>query len=221
MNRPTTQAGDADLLALPSTTLAREALELLHHHASPVVLNHSVRSYLFARLVAAHRGVELGRDVSDDLLFYSCVLHDMGLTEMGNRQQRFEVDGADVAAEFLTEKGLSAAEVDAVWHAIALHTSFGIAARSSILTMMTHAGIGLDFAVGSEFVTDEQAATIHRAHPRLEMARSLADLIVAQVGGHPEKAPPYSFPAGLVYQRATPPHGTEMEAMAAHGRWGS
>jgi len=85
-----------DVLALPGTPLAGEVLELVRSNASAVVLNHSVRSYLFGRLLAPHRGVELGRDVSDDLLFYSCVLHDMGLTEMGNRQQRFEV----VCAEY-------------------------------------------------------------------------------------------------------------------------
>jgi hypothetical protein len=215
-------AGPAgDVLALPATQLARDALELVRNNSSAVVLNHSVRSYLFGRLLAPHCGVELGRDVSDDLLFYSCVLHDMGLTEMGNRQQRFEVDGADVAAEFLTGKGLAAAEVDAVWDAIALHTSFGIATRRSGLTMMTHSGIGLDFGVGSEFLTDEQAAAIHGAYPRLEMAKSLADLIVGQVGARPEKGPAYSFPGTLAQQRATPPHHTDMEAMEAHGRWGS
>jgi hypothetical protein len=53
------------------------------------------------------------------------------------------------------------------------------------------------------------------------MAKSLADLITAQVEARPEKGPPYSFPASLTRQRATPPHGTEMEAMATQGRWGS
>jgi len=211
----------ADVLALPGTPLAREVLTFVGNNSSAVVLNHCVRSYLFGRLLAVHHGVELGRDVSGELLFYSCVLHDMGLTEFGNRNQRFEVDGADVAAEFLTVKGLAATEVDAVWEAIALHTSFGIAGRREGLTMMTHGGIGLDFGVGSEFLTDEQASTIHRAYPRLEMAKSLADLITAQVEARPEKGPPYSFPAGLTRQRATPPHHTEMEAMAARGRWGS
>ncbi|MDT7694575.1 MAG: hypothetical protein QOI75_3942 [Pseudonocardiales bacterium] len=210
-------AGTDDLLELPASPVAREALDLVVRNAGPSVANHSVRSWLFAKLFAEHRGI----DVDHDLLFYACVLHDLGLTELGNRNQRFEVDGADVAAEFLTERGLPGAEVDAVWEAIALHTSFGIAERRGALTAVTHGGIALDFGVGSEFVTDDQGKRIHVQYPRLAMATSLVDIIVGQARTRPEKAPGYSIAAGLLGQRATPPHSTDMEVLAAHGRWGS
>jgi hypothetical protein len=214
-------AEPTDLLELPASPVAGEALALLVRAAGPAVANHSVRSWLLAKLLAEHRGIDLEHELSPDLLFYSCILHDMGLTELGNRNQRFEVDGADLAAEFLTEQGLPGAEVDAVWEAIALHTSFGIAERRGVLTAVTHGGIGLDFGFGSEFVTDDQADRIHRAYPRLAMATSLVDIIVGQARARPEKAPGYSLAAGLLGQRATPPHSTDIEVLAEHGRWGS
>jgi HD domain len=210
-------AGTDDLLELPASPVAREALDLVVRNTGPAVANHSVRGWLFAKLFAEHRRI----DVDHDLLFYSCVLHDIGLSELGNRHQRFEVDGADVAAEFLTERGLAAVDVDSVWEAIALHTSFGIADRRGALTAVTHGGIALDFGIGSELVTDGQGQRIHEAYPRLAMATSLVDIIVGQARSRPEKAPGYTMVAELLRQRSTPPHSTDMEALAGQGRWGS
>ncbi|WP_254397885.1 hypothetical protein [Streptomyces sp. AC558_RSS880] len=66
-------------------------------------------SALFARLRADHQGAKPGRAYDPELLFPVWVLHDIGLTRAGDRHQRFEVDGADTAAEFLTAQGLPAA----------------------------------------------------------------------------------------------------------------
>jgi hypothetical protein len=185
------------------------------------VANHSIRSYLFARLLADHRGAVADRDFAPLLLFAACVLHDIGLSERGNGTQRFEVDGADVAAAFLTEHGLPAADVDAVWLAIALHTSPGIAERRGPLCELTREGIGIDFGRHPDTVTDTQAATIHEAYPRLAMVRSLVDAIVEQARTRPHKAPRYSIPGELLRERSTPPHVTTMERAAATSRWGN
>ncbi len=206
--------------ALPDTALAHATLALVTSAESPSIANHSVRSYLFAAILARHRGIEEGRDFDPQLLFAACVLHDIGLSELGNRTQRFEVDGADVAAEFLTQQGLSAPEVDSVWEAIALHTSAGIAERRGPVTDLTRRGVGLDFGRDADAVTEEQARQIHDAWPRLAMATSLADAIVQQAQDRPEKAPRYSIAADLVRERAA--RGTTgLEEGAAGSRWGS
>ncbi|TCO54102.1 HD domain-containing protein [Actinocrispum wychmicini] len=212
-----------DVLVFPDSPLVQATIDLVTSTESAAIANHSVRSWLFARLLARHRGVDLGRDLAPDLLFHACVLHDVGLTERGDRHQRFEVDGADVAAEFLTEAGMAAADVDAVWEAIALHSSGGIAHRRALLTELTHLGIGVDFGFGDhrEFVTNAEGAEIHRAYPRLAMATALSDEIVAQARRRPEKAPAYSLAAGLVRERSTPPYTTGVEAAAAASRWGA
>jgi hypothetical protein len=217
----TSHAPAAAVLALPQSPLAAEALALVYAHESAPIANHSIRSYLFARLVAAHRGAAAGVDYDDQLLLLACVLHDMGLTERGNRDQRFEVDGADTAAEFLTERGLPAAEVDLVWEAIALHTSFGIAERRRPICQLTSAGIGMDFGAGAEIVSAEDAEAIHAAYPRLSMASSLADAIVGQAHGRPEKAPPYTLTANLLRERAEEGHPTLIEQLAGGSRWGN
>ncbi|WP_257579330.1 HD domain-containing protein [Streptomyces sp. JJ38] len=206
---------------LPDSPVARNALALVRRTESPATANHSVRSALFAHLLADHRGARPGHDYDPELLFLACVLHDIGLTEAGDRHQRFEVDGADLAAEFLTREGLSSADVDAVWEAIALHTSTGIAERRGTLCALVHWGIGMDFGMDTDFVSDATGAAIHTAHPRMSMATSLADEITAQARRRPEKAPLFSITAELLRERSTPPHTTQLEAHASAGRWGN
>ncbi|MEU6157855.1 HD domain-containing protein [Streptomyces sp. NPDC047130] len=206
---------------LPDTPLARRALALVRETESTATANHSVRSALFARLRADHQGAEPGRDYDPELLFLACVLHDIGLTRAGDRHQRFEVDGADTAAEFLTAQGLPAAEVDAVWEAIALHTTPGIAERRGILCALVHQGTGMDFGWDTDCVDDAVGAAIHAALPRLSMATTLTDEITGQARNRPEKAPPFTLAAELLRERSLPPHRTRMETMADAGRWGN
>jgi HD domain len=209
-----------DLLQLPQTALARETLTLVTSAETASIANHSVRSYLFARLLAAHRGAEPDRDYDATLLFLACVLHDIGLTDEGNRHQRFEVDGADRAAEFLTAQGLPSDDIETVWEAIALHTSGGIAERRGPICDLTRSGIGMDFGRGADIVLPDQADSIHRAYPRLDMARSLVDAIVEQANGRPEKAARYTFAGELVRERSGQPPVTALEQAAAAGPWG-
>ncbi|MCB5911915.1 HD domain-containing protein [Streptomyces pinistramenti] len=207
--------------ALPEGPLARRALHLVIREESAAIAHHSIRSALFARLLADHRGAEPGRDYDPELLFLACVLHDIGLTERGNGRQRFEVDGADAAAAFLAEQNLPAGQVDAVWEAIALHTSPGIAERRGTLCALVRAGVGMDFGRAADFVSDATGAAIHAAYPRLSMTTSLVDEIVAQAAARPEKAPRYSLAGELLRERTTPPYRAALEERTAAARWGN
>jgi putative intracellular protease/amidase len=82
-------------LELPNTALCSLADELARTTEPEFLYNHSVRSYLFARVAAASSCLTAGQDYDDELLFLSCVLHDIGLVPAHDRGNRFEVDGAD------------------------------------------------------------------------------------------------------------------------------
>src|SRR6267154_3010454 len=115
------------LSAAPAVPWAAAALDLDFGEQNRPVANHSVRSGAFARLLRDHR--DLVGEGDESLLFAGTVLHDIGLRRDTRKPVRFEIDGADRAAEFLTAQGLGAPEVDKVWEAIALHTSPGIPER--------------------------------------------------------------------------------------------
>ena len=175
-------------MTLPTTPLAGEALALLRASVSEPVANHGVRAFLFADLLAGHWDVRGQYD--PDALFCATVLHDLGLSRRGaERPDRFEVAGADLAAEFLRDNGIAAETVDDVWEAIALHTSVGINSRRGLVCRLTAAGTALDFGADSEFVTDEVAAGIHAGYPRLGAGTTLHTEITGQARANPAKAP--------------------------------
>lgn len=210
----------SEVLQLPDDPVAGPVLEIVRAEEPASVANHSIRSFLFARLLARHEGLVVGRDVGEQALFAACVLHDIGLTARGNGSQRFEVDGADTAVAILAPLGVPDAECSLIWEAIALHTSPGIAERRGPLAYLTRAGVGIDFGGGPAVVTDDEAAAIHDAYPRLEMATSLVDAIVAQARANPAKAARYSIAGELLRERDASP-ATGLEKAAAAARWGS
>ncbi|MFJ9774696.1 HD domain-containing protein [Kitasatospora sp. NPDC101157] len=224
MTGPTHEA-TADLITLPGTPLADAVVNLIRPVETPSVFNHSIRSYLFARMVADRLGLAAGRDYQDDLLFAACAMHDLGLASDGPHSQRFEVEGADRAVSFLTDRGVSSADADQVWQAIALHTSPGIAERRGTLCVLVREGVTLDFGgrVGAnhvDAVTDEQADAVHTAYPRLDMIRSLTDAIVAQAAKDPKNAPRYTTPGELLRERETFGR-TRLEHFYRSSRWGN
>src|SRR6202045_1630033 len=136
----TTTNRDA-LLAAPDVPWATEAIGLVCTQESRSVANHSARSWIFARMLRDH--LNLTNEVDETLLFAATLLHDIGLRRDVRDPVRFEIDGADRAAEFLTAQGLDAAQVDRVWEPIAWHTSDGIPERRGPLAMLVGAGIGI------------------------------------------------------------------------------
>jgi hypothetical protein len=204
---------------LPDTPVAQAAIKFARSTESPSVFNHSVRSYLFGELLASHDGMRPGADYDSEALFLGCLLHDLGVGTAAPGKARFEVEGADLAAAFLTEHGCKRAVVDGVWEAIALHSSMGIADRRGALCLLTRSGIGADFGRNAEVIDEQTAAAIHVRYPRLSMASTLVDAIVAHAQRSPEAAPPYSMPGDLLRERQSG-GPTLLEVMASHGRWG-
>jgi hypothetical protein len=131
-----------------------------------------VRSFLFGRTAAAQAGICAGADYDVELMFLICALHDMGLTDRANTNQRFEVDGADFAARFLEDRGVTDHRVDTVWDAIAMHTNRSFREspvfRRRRLPEISIAqnGISIDMGTNSP-VPQEYAVAVHGRYPRL------------------------------------------------------
>jgi len=174
------------------TSLSTAALDLATAHEIPSVLNHSIRTHAYALLQAEKLNVEFDAE----LLFVACVLHDLGASDAYDGPQRFEVEAADAAAALMAEYDRSVADVDAVWQAIALHTSPGIAERRGPVPMLTRLGVRTDFFTLQ--IPDEVRAATEREYPRLGLDHELGELIVAQALRQPEKARGSSWPADLV-----------------------
>ncbi|MGV9546033.1 DUF4440 domain-containing protein [Nocardia beijingensis] len=192
------QQVDTAQFNLPASELALAADALACSVSPTFVYNHSVRSYLFAREVAAANGLQADRDYDDELVYLSCILHDLGATEHANGDQRFEVDGADAAAEFLKSHSVDEAQVKTVWNAIALHTSDGIAHRFGPVEAVTQMGIAADIlGRGSDQLSSGFADRVHAIWPRHNLGYALAEVIARQVHANPAKGSPLNFPGHL------------------------
>ncbi|MFJ6617752.1 HD domain-containing protein [Kitasatospora sp. NPDC091335] len=205
-------------LDLPTGPLAEAILAAVHASETPPVANHSVRSFLFAELLAAHEGCLDDAAYDRDLLFAATVLHDLGTGTLAKGEARFEVEGADLAADLLRGHQVPEADIDRVWEAIALHTSPGIAERRGLLSHLTREGVGADFGRNAALVS-RQAERIHAAYPRLAMVRSLVDAIVERAARSDAAAPRHSLGGELLRERRAG-GVTELERSAASCPWG-
>ena len=183
---------------LPDSKICSAAWQLAFDVSPAFLANHCIRSYLFARELAAAQGVRSGVDYDDEIVFLSCILHDLGVTDYARGDQRFEVEGADAAAHFLREQGVPEDRITPVWQSIALHTSVGLAHRFGAEQSVTFFGISLDInGLDKHVLPAGFADRVHATWPRHDLGYAIAEDIARDIRINPMKAPPFSFPAHL------------------------
>ncbi len=150
---------------VPDSKLAREATELVRDCESPLLLHHSLRVYYFGALVGARKQMKFDLE----LLYLGAMFHDVGLTAMySSATERFEVDGANAARDFMRARGVSEASIDLVWDAVALHTTPGIPRHKKPEVALVTAGVEMDvLGLGFSDVPPQIRAEVVEAHPRV------------------------------------------------------
>jgi HD superfamily phosphodiesterase len=153
-------------VTIPDSKLAQEITEVVRDTVTPLLFNHSSRVYYFGALAGRHRSLKF----DPELLYAGAMFHDMGLTQRhSSANERFEVDGANVARDFLRGHGISQAEIDTVWTAIALHTTPGIPQHMHPVVALVTAGVEMD-VLGLAYAeySDVEREAVVKAHPRTE-----------------------------------------------------
>jgi len=153
-------------IQMPNSVLAREVTELVRDTTPELIFNHSSRVYYFGAIAARQRGLSF----DPDLLYTGAMFHDMGLTEKhSSAHERFEVDGANAARDFLRRHGISQSEIDTVWTAIALHTTPGIPQHMHPVVALVTAGVEMD-VLGLTYArySDDERQSVVDAFPRSE-----------------------------------------------------
>ncbi|WP_079191230.1 HD domain-containing protein [Streptomyces sp. CB00455] len=188
----------------PRTPAAEAAVAFAAEHSPAYLLNHCIRSFFYARSIAAAKDLVAGTDYDEETLFLATVLHDIGLTGEGQGPNRFEVDGAFRAARFARDHGLSDAAAELIWDAVALHTSSGIAVHKQPVVALAHLGIGADvFGFGVEELDRAVLDAAHSAFPWLDLRERILEEVVHQIDQQPSKWSPMSF-VDDVYRKFRP-----------------
>lgn len=126
---------------IPDSALARAITEFIRDTETELLFNHSSRVYHFGALAGLHRGLSFDRE----LLYAGAMFHDIGLMPShASADERFEVDGAHAARDFLRSHGVSEADAYTVWTAIALHTTPGVPVHMHPVVALVTAGVEMD-----------------------------------------------------------------------------
>jgi hypothetical protein len=170
-------------IRIPDTGLAREIAQFVRETESPLLFHHSSRVYYWGALAGKHRGLKFDRE----LLYAGAMFHDMGLTPAhSSAHERFEVDGANAARDFLHSRGIGQNDIETVWTAIALHTTPGIPQYMHPVVALVTAGVEMD-VLGlcyADYSDAEREAVVH-AHPRTRQFKE--DIIQAFYDGIKQK----------------------------------
>ena len=153
-------------VAIPDSKMAREITEVVRDTETPLLFYHSSRVYYFGALAGMHRGLKF----DPELLYAGAMFHDMGLTPRHSScNERFDVDSANAARDFLRGHGISEAEIDTVWTAIALHTTPGIPEHMHPVVALLTAGVEMDvLGLAYHEYSERAREAIVRAYPRSE-----------------------------------------------------
>ncbi|WP_030925976.1 HD domain-containing protein [Streptomyces sp. NRRL B-24720] len=169
---------------IPETEAVAEATGLIQKMTRPLIYHHSRRVFVFG-VIHARR---LGLQPDPELLYLSAMFHDTGLlTPFSDVEQRFEVDGADHARKFMTDRGFPTAAADVVWTAIALHTTPGIPGRMGPEIAITNLGVLTDvLGAGLDELDRSQVEEITAVHPRGDFKNEFLQACVDGLGHRPE-----------------------------------
>ena len=126
---------------IPDSKLARAITEYIRDNETELLFNQSSRVYHFGALAGLHRGLKFDRE----LLYAGAMFHDIGLMPAhASKEERFEVDGAHAARDFLRSHGIPEADAYTVWTAIALHTTPGVPQHMHPVVALVTAGVEMD-----------------------------------------------------------------------------
>jgi hypothetical protein len=161
------QASQAALISgisVPDSKLANEITEFIRDTEPTLLFNHSSRVYYFGALAGQRRGLKFDAE----LLYAGAMFHDIGLVRAySSDADRFEVDGANAARDFLRRHNISEQDIDRVWTAIALHTTPGIPQYMHPVVALVTAGVEMD-VLGIDYAsfTDSDRNAVMQVFPR-------------------------------------------------------
>jgi hypothetical protein len=158
-------------IVIPDTPLVRDVTAFIREAENDLLFDHSRRVFLFGALQGRRRGLQPDLE----LLYVGAMFHDIGLTESYRTSaQRFEVDGANAARDFLLQRGVDEGDARKVWLGIALHTTPDVPEFLEPEIALVTAGVETDvLGIGRDDLSPQALAAVTAAHPRPDFKRRI------------------------------------------------
>lgn len=187
----------------PASAPARGALALASAYSSPSLLNHSVRSYLWAAAIGTSSGIEF----DDELLYVSAMLHDLGLVEaFDNHALPFEEASGHLARVFGTGAGWPAERCTRAAEVIVRHMREPVEPDADPEGFLLQRATALDISGRQlEQVAPELRRDVLRAWPRLSLAAEFTASFTGRAARKPESAAGLAVRSGIAGRLASNP----------------
>jgi hypothetical protein len=168
---------------VPDTPAVDRAMEYAREKCEPYLFNHVVRSWLFAVRIGQLQGL----DYDAEVVAIGTLLHDITLNERFAGPRRFEVEGADLARDFVKEGGFDERRAQLIWDSVALNSTPSIGLYKENEVALCTAGICLD-VVGLQYnlIPSTEIQSIVAAFPRLGMKQRMTRCFCHIVETKPE-----------------------------------
>lgn len=174
-------------ISAPDTTAARAAFELATEYHSPSLLNHVVRSWLWAEAFATVQG---RHGIDRELLYVSAMLHDIGIVPaFDSHTLAYEDAGGHVAKALTAGAGWPAARRTRAHEVIVRHN------WPEVDPALDEEGHLLEIATAFDISgarTDALPLTFRSevlaAHPRLDLAAEFTACVTDQASRKPTSA---------------------------------
>ncbi|HEX3369298.1 MAG TPA: HD domain-containing protein [Candidatus Cybelea sp.] len=170
-------------VAIVDTPLALEATTTALAAEPPEIFNHSLRTFLFAELIARAKKIE--HDAES--VYVASILHDAGLSATyASPSYRFEVDGANLARGLAKRHGIPATRAETIWDAIALHDQGGLARWKSSEVVLVNAGVSADFGASLGALARDDVLAVLKAAPRTNFVPAFLQAVAAVAQRKPQ-----------------------------------
>jgi hypothetical protein len=171
---------------LPGTVAATAALTRLDG-APAYLINHSIRTYWFSRLIGAASGLTF----DDELLCVASLAHDVGLcpgsAPPSPGERCFSIRGADWATDIAMHAGWKTERVDRLAEAITLNVNGRVPRKSGVEAHLMMHGVLVDVTGLYAWQVDRsQVQGLFQRYPRLGQRTKLPIAFQAEAHRQPE-----------------------------------
>lgn len=191
--------------SLPESADARRALDHARHLLPGWLFEHSLRTFLWGRLLGRGRGIA----TDGELLFVAAVLHDLALTEARHccvGLGCFAARGAKDAGAFAQTMGWLPERRQRLEDAISLHLNVRVPLQAGAEAHLLHDGAALDcIGAGLEELPPGAAASVLARHPRQDFKQRANAAFEAQSFANPASRIAYLMQLGFARRVGTAP----------------
>jgi HD domain len=204
-------------IGVSDSVLARDAAQTVRDSEDDLLFEHSMRVYCWAVLAGRRKGLAFDQE----LLYVAAMFHDYGLTAgYGESHLRYEVDGANAARAFLWSHGISEADGQSIWLAIALHTTNGISPYLYPIAALLAEAANMDLVgAGFDDFTADQRSAVEAAFPRpLQFAEGFLQTLYNSLKHRPETTQGTGLADVMAYKDPNF-HRRDFSSLMRRSRW--